>query len=601
MKLSSLLKRMTPYNIKKGILYLRHYGIQGFWIKLTERFEESDVDYQKWFQARLLTEEERILQRRHHWEAPVTISVAVPIYQTPETYLRQMIESVRKQTYPYWELCIADGSRDVTETKRIVQEYAEEDDRIRYQILKENLGISGNTNAAIAMAGGDYLALFDHDDLLAENALYEVADAIASGEAPDMVYTDEDKVTSDLSEHFQPHFKPGYSPDLLRSNNYICHFLVVKRSLVEKVGGLRKEYDGAQDYDFILRCAEKAEKIVHVPKVLYHWRIHKASTADNPMSKAYAFDAGKRAIEGHLKRLSLTGAVTPLKDLGFYRVQYPVKGNPLVSIVIPNKDEKDTLKQCLDSIQELTVYSNYEIIIVENNSTSEEIKEYYKSIYGKNKVRVVYWKQEFNYSAINNFGIAQAKGSYIICLNNDITVITPEWIEELLGNCQRREVGVVGAKLYFPDQTIQHAGIAMGIGGVAGSLFVGMGRNRTGYMHKAVIQQNLSAVTAACMMVKKEVLEEIGGFEENLTVAFNDVDLCLRAREAGYLVVYNPSVELYHHESKSRGAEDTEEKKRRFQTEIEYMRSHWMKYLKGGDPYYNSNLSLKHWDYSIKP
>ena len=319
------------------------------------------------------------------------------------------------------------------------------------------------------------------------------------------------------------------------------------------------------------------------------------------MGKQYAVLAGARAVEEHLKRTGREGKVEPLKDLGFYRVRYQVQGNPLVSIVIPNKDEKETLERCLDSIRSLTTYGNYEIVIVENNSVTQEIREYYDSLKKWKNIRVLEWEKPFNYSAINNFGIEKARGEYVICLNNDITVITPDWIQGLLANCQRPEVGITGARLYFPDNTIQHAGIVLGIGGVAGSLFVGMDRRRTGYMHKAVIQQDLSAVTAACLMVRKEAWEKAGGFTEQLAVAFNDVDLCLKIRELGYLVVYNPDVEMYHYESRTRGPEDTEEKRRRFQTEIEYMRTRWIKYLKGGDPYYNCNLSLKQWDYSIRP
>lgn len=601
MKLGSLIRRMTPYNIKKGILYLRHFGIQGFAVKLTERLDEGDVDYQEWKKKRELTEEERKRQRERNWDQPITISLIVPLYRTPEEYLRQMIESVLAQTYPHWELCIADGSQDGGECQRVVEEYAGKDGRIRYQMLEKNLGISGNTNAAMQMAKGEFLALFDHDDLLAENALYEVALAVERQPEADVIYTDEDKVTSDLKEYFQPHFKPDFAPDLLCSNNYICHLLTVRTQLAKQVGGMRPEFDGAQDHDFIFRCTEQARRVVHIPKILYHWRIHKGSTADNPMGKQYAVQAGKRAVEAHLKRMELSGTVEPLKDLGFYRVTYQVQGSPLISIVIPNKDEKEMLERCLDSIRTLSTYENYEILIVENNSVTEEIRDYYKSLEKQTNIRVIEWDRPFNYSAINNFGISQARGDYIICLNNDITVISPDWMQKLLANCQRPQVGVTGARLYFPDNTIQHAGIALGIGGVAGSLFVGMDRRRTGYMHKAVIQQNLSAVTAACMMFRKEIWEKAGGFTEELAVAFNDVDLCLKIRELGYLVVYNPDVEMYHYESRTRGPEDTEEKRRRFQREIEYMRTHWIKYLKGGDPYYNCNLSLKQWDYSIKP
>ena len=597
-KAGQIFKRLTPYNIKKGIRYLKHYGVRGFYARLLERFEEREVEYQEWYEKNKPSEEELARQRKKKWKEPVTISVLVPAYRTPEAFLRQMIESVLNQTYPYLELCIADGSGENISVEKVVKEYQAKDQRVRYQRLEKNEGIAGNTNAAIRMATGDYLALFDHDDLLSPNALFEVASTIEKDKA-DVVYTDEDKVTSDLKEHFQPHFKPDFNPDLLCSNNYICHLFVVKRSLALKLGGQDPAYDGAQDYDFIFRCTEEAEKIVHIAKILYHWRVHQASTADNPTSKMYAFDAGKRAIEAHLQRIGAKAEVSHTKDLGFYRVKYQVQGNPKVSIVIPNKDEKETLKKCLESIWQKTTYSNYEIILVENNSTTREIRDYYQELDGKNGVRVVYWDKEFNYSAINNFGISYAKGEYILCLNNDITVISPEWMEELLANCQRPEVGIVGARLYYPDNTIQHAGIVLGMGGCAGSLFVGLARSRGGYLHKAALQQDLSAVTAACFMVKKEVFEKVGGFEEKLAVAFNDVDFCLKVRHAGYLVVYDPYAELYHHESKTRGYENTEAKKRRFQEEIEYMRCHWMPDILR-DPYYNENLSLKASDYSLR-
>lgn len=593
-------KRLTPYNLKKGFLYLKHYGPKEFWVRLTERMEEQTVDYAKWREGDFLTDKERQDQKKRKWKQPVKISVLVPAYRTPESYLRQMIESVQAQTYENWELCIADGSGKEESLEKIVSQYAAKDSRIRYQLLDKNEGISGNTNAAIRMASGEYLAFFDHDDLLAEDALYEAARAIEEQKA-ELIYTDEDKVRADLSEYFQPHFKPDYNPDLLCANNYICHLVVVKKELADRVGGLRKEFDGAQDHDFLLRITERTDRIVHIPKVLYHWRIHKASTADNPASKLYAYQAGQKAISEHLKRLGLEAEVSQTKDFGFYRVSYPVQGTPLVSIVIPNKDEKDTLKACLESIKEKTTYPSYEIVIVENNSQTSEIFEYYKEIDGKDGIRVVTWKEPFNYSKINNFGFQYAKGDYVICLNNDITVITPSWIEEMLGYCQRPGTGIVGVRLYFPDDTIQHAGIIVGMGGCAGSLFVGMNRKRTGYMHKAALVQDLSAVTAACMMVKREAFEAAGGFEESLAVAFNDVDFCLKVRRAGYLVVYNPYAELYHYESKTRGLEDSPEKQRRFQSEIEYMRCHWLDILKRGDPYYNRNFSLKGCNYSIRP
>lgn len=596
----NLMKKISPYNIKKGILYLRHYGPKGFWIKLTERFQKSEIDYKEWLEKNMPTRQELDRQVKHKFKYAPKISILVPVYNTPETFLRQMIESVQKQTYGNWELCIANANPANEQVKAILKEYTENDARVKVTDVSENEGIAQNTNKALEIADGTFIGLLDHDDELAENALYEVVKELNKAVDTDVIYTDEDKVSTAMDEYFSPNFKPDFNLDMLRSNNYFCHFFVAKKELIETVGGFRGEYNGAQDYDLFLRCIEKAERIAHIPKILYHWRVHQKSTADNPLSKMYAYDAGQRAIEEHLKRCGVTAAeVFKTENLGFYRVKYHQEGSPLVSILIPNKDQKDTLDQCLKSIEARTDYENYEIIVIENNSTEKETFEYYKQI--KNpKVRVIEWKDEFNYSAINNFGVRHAKGEYLLFLNNDIEVINSDWLGEMLSNCQREEVGAVGAKLYYPDNTVQHAGVIVGIGGVAGSVFVGLKRGYTGYMHRASIQQNLSAVTAACMMVKKSVFEEVGGFEEELKVAFNDIDFCLKIREKGHLIVYDPYVELYHYESKTRGAEDTTEKIRRFQSEIEYMRSHWSSILKNGDPAYNPNLSLKKWDYSLR-
>lgn len=596
-----LLKKLSPYTIQKGFRYLKHYGLKEFWVRLQERFEPEEVPYGPWYEEYCLRPEELEKQRKVKFAYAPKISLVVPAYQTPEKFLRQMIDSIREQTYENWELCIANGSPEDTAMEAVLKEYQKRDSRIHYENLKENLGIAGNTNAAFAMASGEFIGLMDHDDILSPGALFAVVQALNAREDTDVVYTDEDKVTMDLAEHFQPHLKPDFNLDLLRSNNYICHFFVVRRSIVEQVGGFRSEFDGAQDYDFIFRCTEAARFICHVPEILYHWRTHKASTADNPASKMYAFEAGKRAIEAHLKRMQVRGTVSHTKDFGFYRVKYPVRENPLISIIIPNKDEKDTLKACLDSIREKSTYQNYEILIIENNSTSREIFDYYKEIRKDERIRILRWKREFNYSAINNYGVGFARGEYLLFLNNDVTIITPDWMEELLGICQRKEVGAVGARLYYPDNTVQHAGIVVGMGGIAGNIFTDLPRERTGYLHKAALLQDMSAVTAACVLMKKEAFTQAGGFTEELAVAFNDVDLCLKIRKKGYLIVYNPFVELYHMESKTRGSEDSPEKVRRFQSEIEYMRCHWLDILKSGDPYYNKNLSLSKWNYSLRP
>ena len=596
-----MLKKLSPYTIQKGFRYLKHYGPKEFWIRLHERFEPEEVPYGPWYQAYVPDQETLEAQKKHKFDYRPLISIAVPAYQTPVEFLKQMIESLISQTYPEWELCIANASPDNEEMQRVLADYSAKDSRVRFCNLKENLGIAENTNRAFSMAKGEFMGLLDHDDLLAPNALYEIVQALQDHPQADALYTDEDKVTTELDEHFQPHLKPDFNLDLLRSNNYICHFFVVRRSIVEKAGGFRKEFDGAQDYDFIFRCTENAREVLHVPEILYHWRTHKASTADNPASKMYAFEAGKRAIEANLERTETKGVVSHTQDLGFYRVKYPVQGKPLVSVIIPNKDEKETLQTCMEMLNSNTSYQNFEIIIIENNSTTDEIFRYYKELSKDPRIHLLRWGKEFNYSAINNFGVAHAKGEYLLFLNNDIKSINPDWMEELLGVCQRPEVGGVGAKLIYPDNTIQHAGCVVGMGGIAGHMFVDMPADRTGYLHKASLLQDMSAVTAACLMMKKEVFEEAGGFTEELAVAFNDVDLCLKVRKNNHLIVYDPYAKLYHMESKTRGAEDSKEKVRRFQTEIEYMRCHWLDILKNGDPYYNKNLSLTKWNYSLKP
>ena len=572
--------------------------------------EPEEVPYGPWYEEHRAKPEELERQRKQSlaWEnfsggekSACVFSIAVPVFRTPAKFLCEMIESVRSQSFPFWELCLANADPEDREVAEILERYCREDRRIRVKNLKENKGISENTNAALAMARGEFVGLLDHDDLLAPDALYEMAARLEKDGGIDVFYTDEDKVTTDLSEHFQPHLKPDFNLDLLRSNNYICHFFVVRREIAERIGGFRPEFNGAQDYDFIFRCTEEAEKIVHIPRILYHWRVHSASTADNPASKMYAYEAGKRAIEGNLERSGVRGVVSLRQDYGFYDVHYPVEGEPLVSILIPNKDQKETLMHCIHSVLETSTWKNLEILIIENNSEQEETFACYRELEKDPRIRILtYPGKTFNYSAINNFGVQQAKGEYLLFLNNDIEVITPDWIEQMLGNCQRPEVGIVGAKLYYPDNTIQHAGIIIGIGGIAGHAFLGLARAKSGYLHKASLQMDYSAVTAACMMMKAEAFRKAGGFEEKLTVAFNDVDLCLRTVEQGWLVVYDPHVEMYHYESKSRGAEDSEEKLRRFQQEIEFMRTRWIRLLKDGDPNYNPNLTLSKWNYSLR-
>lgn len=565
----------------------------------TYRRSSKSISYKEWLKKNQVTKKELDEQRTHTFEYNPLISLVIPLYETDHKFFCQLIDSVLNQTYQNFELCFADGSA-TEELKSVIEKNYPGEKRIKYKKLEKNLMISGNTNAAIEMAEGDFIAFADHDDLLALNAFYEVVKALNEDRSIEFVYSDEDKTNFENNKYFEPHFKPDFSIDLLRSVNYICHLVVVKKSLADEVGYLRDEFNGAQDYDFVLRACEKAKKIYHVPKVLYHWRSHEKSTAGNPESKMYAFEAGKRAIEAHYERVGIEGSVELTPNLGLYRSRFVVKGSPLVSIIIPNKDHIDDLDKCLQSIFTKSTYKNYEIIIVENNSEWPETFEYYKKLESNDKCKVVYWDKEFNYSAINNFGAKEAKGEYLLLLNNDTEVITPEWIEEMLGYCQREDVGAVGARLYYPDDTIQHAGVILGFGGIAGHAAIGQDRYQLGYMARALTPQDVSIVTAACMMVDKKVFDEVEGLDERLRVAFNDVDFCMKVRDKNYLVVYNPYAELYHYESKSRGQEDTPEKVARFAGEIDIFKSKWEAELKKGDPYYNPNLSLDRADYSLR-
>ena len=596
-----IVKSLNGQAVKDDFKCLFTKGPAAFIRQWKERCITDAGTYEAYIKKHLASQETLKKQSETTFKYMPKISIIVPAFKTPEKFLKQMVDSVREQSYSNWELCIADGGVDDTVVVQVMEEYAKTDARIKYKKLDANLGIAGNTNAALELATGDFIALLDHDDILAKSALFEVVEAINSDSDVDVVYTDEDKISMDLKTHFEPHFKPDFNLDLLRSNNYICHLFVVRRQTVEKGGIFRGEFDGSQDYDFIFRCVENARKIKHLPRILYHWRMHQNSTAENPESKMYCYDAGKRAIEAHLERLGIKGTVEMTEHLGYYRVKYEVKDEPLVSIVIPNKDNVDCLTTCINSIKEKSTYKNYEIIIIENNSTSQDIFDYYNIIQKAEKnVKVAYWMGEFNYSAINNYGLEYAEGEYIILLNNDTEIITPDWIELMLGQCQRKDVGIVGAKLYYPDDTIQHAGVIVGLGGVAGHVYTGTSRDDVGYFARAILQQDLSAVTAACLMVKRSVYDEVKGLNETLKVAFNDVDFCLRVRQKGYLIVFEPQVELYHYESKSRGQEDNPEKIARFEGEVKYMQEHWSNILENGDPYYNINLTLSKGDCSLR-
>ena len=583
--------------------YLVNFGWKKYCDRIKKRFQDTEEVYNVWRKKYIPNARKLKKQRAEKLDYEPCISIIVPTYKTPEKFLKEMIDSVRNQSYENWELCIGDGSVTEDTVKNVVESYQKKDKRIKMLCLSENLGIAGNTNAALSIATGDYIALLDHDDILAPDALYEVVKWMNEHykDETDVIYTDEDKVSFDLKDYFEPHFKSDYNLDLIRSNNYICHLFVARKSIVDQVGGFRKEYDGSQDYDFILRCIEQSKHVEHVPKVLYHWRCHPGSTAANQESKMYCYEAGKRAIEDHLKRMGEDDCqVVMTEHLGFYHVIYPIREQKKVSIIIPNKDQKEILERCIESVIQKTDYKNYEIIIVENNSTTNEIFEYYKTIEQRENIRVVIWKDKFNYSAINNFGVRYANGEYLLFLNNDIEVIRENWLSEMLANVQRKEVGIVGAKLLYPDNMVQHAGVIIGMGGIAGHPLSRHPADDCGYFARGIIQQNLNAVTAACMLTKKEVYEKVNGFEEKLAVAFNDIDLCLKVRKAGYLIVYDPEALLYHHESISRGKEDTLEKRNRFEGEVDYMAKKWKDVLEKGDEYYNPNLSLLSGNFELK-
>lgn len=598
-------KKIQKY-AKKGLCYWKSQGSTAMVGKIVSKVKTAstrEIPYQKWILHHLPGNKELEKQRKTVFDYQPKISIVIPLYKTPEKYLRQLVDTVKAQTYTNWELCLSDGSGENSPIRKLLESLEASDKRIRVIHNEKQLQISENTNAAIQAATGEYIAFADHDDELTPNALFECVKVLNEKKQTRILYSDEDKMSMDGHKFFQPHFKPDYNPDLLCTVNYICHLFVVDKNVIQEVGMLRSEFDGAQDYDFIFRCIEavKPEEICHIPKILYHWRCHEDSTAENPESKTYAFEAGKRAIEEHYKRTGIQAEVLQGEFLGLYRTRFIRDHDPLISIIIPNKDHTEDLKRCMDSIDQKSTYRNYEYIIVENNSTEEETFQFYKKLEAENpKAHVVYWDREFNYSAINNYGATFAKGEYILLLNNDTEIINEDCLEQLLGYCMRSDVGAVGARMYYEDDTIQHAGVVIGFGGIAGHCFVLQPRGTTGYCHRIICAQDYSAVTAACMMVKRSAFDQVGGLTEELAVAFNDIDFCMKLRSAGYLIVYNPYAELYHYESKSRGLEDTPEKVARFNKEIQIFERRWPDIMRDGDPYYNPNLTLKSQDFSLK-
>ncbi len=527
------------------------------------------------------------------------ISVVMPVYNVDTKWLKLAIESLEKQWYSNWELCIADDASTNKETVDFLKSLNKKNIKITF--LNKNVNISAASNEAISLTSGEYIALLDNDDEMTPDALYEVVKAINKNSA-DFIYSDEDFLTI-YGQYVNPHFKSDFSPDLLLSHNYITHFVCFKKSLLEESGLFRSKYDGAQDFDLFLRLTEVAKSIYHIPKVLYHWRMIETSTSSNSEVKPEALENGKKAVESALKRRGLIAKVKHGNQNHYFKVEYEIIGNPLVSIVIPFKDMPELLDMSINSILKKSTYKNYEIIGISNNSQQSETFTMMK-MFEKRDKRISFYEynKPFNYSAINNYAVNNcAKGEHIILLNNDIDIITPEWIEAMLSYSQRDDVGAVGAKLYYPNDVIQHAGVIIGIAGVAGHSHKHFFKDHIGYFNRLKTVQNISAVTAACLMVKKKIYEELNGLnEKDLKIAFNDVDFCLRVQEKGYRNVFTPYAEAYHHESISRGYEDSPEKIERFKTEESYMKKRHSKILKNGDPYYNVNLTLENEKFAIK-
>ena len=610
-------------NFKKTKYYLKRYGILNTIKKILKRIlrirenkKSNQEQYEIWRNKNKYDLEK---QKNTEFSYSPKISIVVPMYKTNMKFFEELINSLKNQTYSKWELCLADGS---PEKNKEFEKIIENNNKIKYKFLGKNEGISENTNEAIKMATGEYIGFLDHDDTLSENALYEIVNCLNKDKSVDFIYTDEDKLDQNYM-YFDPYFKPDFSPETLECNNYITHFVVVKKDLIDKIGMLDSKYNGAQDFDFVLRATEKSKKIVHIPKVLYHWRVHRESTAFLPDTKPYAFEAGKRAVEAHLNRIGKKANVEESQDVpGAYKINYEIVGNPNVTIIIPNKDNIKLLKRCINSILKLTTYKNYEIFIIENNSIKNTTFKYYKKIAKNTKIKILNYnkntimdlngerkleldnnensKLEFNYSSLINFGVKNSKSDFILQLNNDTLLLTPNWLEIFIGYAQNKEIGAVGARLYYPDKTIQHAGIILGINDIAGNALVNLPYGKHAYFGIEAITRNVSAVTGACLFCRRNLYEEVDFMDnKKFKVAFNDVDFCLKLLERGYRNIYNPYIELIHYESKTRGYEDSPEKIKRFEKETENFRKRWSKLLQN-DPYYNPNLSRKTVNYDIK-
>lgn len=586
---------------------LRAMGVEGVREQARARREYAVLFPSKTLRADRFAPVELLVKQASHQpggEAGPKISIVVPLYNTPLNFLEELLDSVVNQTYRNWELCCVDAGQD-TAVGQHVQARAKADPRIRYQKLTENEGIAGNTNHGFELATGDYIALLDHDDILHPCALWYTAQAIVE-QGADFVYTDEATFEGKVENVVLYHFKPDFMLDNLRSNNYICHLTTFSKVLMEQAGGgERAEYNGSQDYDLFLRLTEKAQKIAHIPHALYYWRSSPNSTASDISAKTYCIDAGIAALKAHYARCGVAvDDVTLIPGTpGYYKTDYTMAHPGRVSILIPTCDHIRDLETCVESIYARTTYPDFEILLIENNSKEEQTFRSYERMRKEHPdtLKVLTWQGKgFNYSALNNFGAQYATGEYLLLLNNDTEVITPGWLEEMVMYAQQKRVGCVGAKLLYPDDTIQHAGVGFGIGGVAGHLHKYFPATSDGYMGRLNYVQDVYGDTAACLLIRKEIYDEVHGLDESYAVAFNDVDFCVRVREAGYTNVFTPFAQLYHYESKSRGMEDNPEKQKRFQGEVLRFQARWGDLLAKGDPCTNPNFDIQREDFSLK-
>lgn len=621
LKNSAMFKLISPFRkawarLKNALIRLKRYGsIKEVIRKLkSKRIERSAYKFHGTLS--FPTEEQRKEAEKTRWKKEHVFSILVPLYNTPEKFLRDFIGSVTGQVYGGWQLCLCDGSdEEHSYVGEVVEEFRKKDakGRIRYKKLEKNGGISENTNACFELADGDFYALMDHDDILHPMALFEFMKVLEKKDAW-FIYSDEATFKDDdIDNMITMHFKPDFAPDNLRANNYICHFSAFRRELVDAVGRFRSEFDGSQDHDLILRLTFEALKhgdtIAHVPRVLYYWRSHAGSTAENINAKTYAIKAAKGAVSAHLLsqgfknfEIESTRAFATI-----FRIRYELTSKPKVSVIIPNMDHEKDLRRCVTSIMTRSSYENLEIVIVENNSSTKEIRDYYRELEGLDNVKILDLKKTegFNFSHLVNEGVRASGGEYLLLLNNDTEVITRGFIEELLMYAQRPDVGACGGKLYYEDYSIQHAGIVLGLGAhrTAGHTHYRLSKDNLGYMGRLCYAQNVTAVTGACLMVSRADFDRVGGFDEDFAVALNDVDFCLKLRREGLLNVFTPFAELFHYESASRGSDvegAEKEKADRYDREAEKFREKWKEVLDAGDPYYNPNFSLDHSNYTLK-